>query len=85
MDYSFPINEKIRLLALKSLLSARLFEEKIILIEDEHLEKPKTLLLNEILKPFGVDKLLFVTGFETQNNFLFAQKNIPNVKLLGPQ
>lgn len=69
MDYSFPINEKLRLYALKSLLSARLFEEKIILIEDEKLDYGKTKYLNEIIAPFKNDKLLFLTDFTVDNNF----------------
>lgn len=52
MDYSFPINEKQRLFALKSLLSARLYEERIVLIESEELEFHKTKFLNEILAPY---------------------------------
>lgn len=51
-DYSFPINEKQRLFALKSLLSARLYEERIILIENEDIEFPKTKFLHEILAPY---------------------------------
>ncbi len=35
MDYTYPLNEKIRLLALKTILSARLYEEKIVLIDTE--------------------------------------------------
>ena len=42
VDYSFPIPEKIRIHALKSLLSARLFEEKIILIDNEKIDFAKT-------------------------------------------
>lgn len=42
MDYSFPMNEKLRLFALKSLLSAKLYEEKVILIESEKLDYSKT-------------------------------------------
>ena len=51
-EYYFPLNEKIRLQALKSLLSARLYEEKIIIIDTEKLEFPKTSYLNEIMAPF---------------------------------
>lgn len=51
-DFSFPINEKIRLFALKSLLSAKLYEDKLILIDSEHIDYPKTKYLDEILSPF---------------------------------
>lgn len=73
MDYSFPINEKVRLQALKSLLSARLYEEKIILIEDEKIEHAKTNYLHEILAPYKEDKLMFLTDYTTDPNFTLAQ------------
>lgn len=69
IDYSFPLNEKMRLLGLKTLLSARLYEEKIILIEDEKIDYPKTKYLHEILSPYKDDRLLFLTGFEADKNF----------------
>lgn len=45
-------NPKTRLQALKIMLTAKLFEEKIIIIDDEKLEYPKTKYLHEILQPF---------------------------------
>ena len=64
VNYTFPLNEKVRLIGLKTLLSARLYEEKIILIDSESLEYAKTKYLNEIIKPFKTDRLLFLTGFD---------------------
>ena len=52
VNYTYPLNEKVRLLGLKTLLSARLYEEKIILIDTETIEYGKTKFLNEIIKPF---------------------------------
>ncbi len=78
-DFSFPINEKIRLLALKTILSARLYEEKIILIDSEQLEHAKTKYLHDIVAPFAQDKLLFLTGFEIDKTFELASSNLINV------
>lgn len=64
MDYSYPLNEKMRLIGLKTLLSARLYEEKLVLIDTESLEYGKTKFLDEIIAPFKDDKLLMLTGFE---------------------
>lgn len=69
MNYTFPLNEKVRMIGLKTLLSARLYEEKIILIDTESIEFAKTKFLNEIIKPFKTDKLLFLTGFDLDKNF----------------
>lgn len=57
----FPINNKLRLLALKTLLSAKLFEQRLIFIDSEAIEYPKTQLLEAIVEPYGADKLCFVT------------------------
>jgi len=84
MDYTYPINEKIRLLALKTLLSARLYEEKIVLIESEAIEHGKTKYLNEIVQPFKQDKLLILTGFEVDKNFELAAANIKNLNHVNP-
>ena len=54
------------------MLSAKLYEDKLIIIDSEALEFPKTAFLNEIIKPFGIDRLLFLTPFETDNNFIRA-------------
>ncbi len=52
-DRSFPMNNKLKLFGLKSLLSARLYDGKIIVIDSEELDYSKTKFLNEIIKPFG--------------------------------
>lgn len=85
MDYSFPLNEKVRLFALKSLLSARLYEEKIILIEDEKIPYSKTSYLHEIVSQYDTDKLLFLTDFTTDPNFALAQQNLRNINIFNPQ
>jgi hypothetical protein len=70
---------------MKTLLSAKLFEDKIILIDSEAIEYPKTSLLEAIVKPYGADKLCFVTGAEVDKNFDLAARNISNLKVKSPQ
>jgi large subunit ribosomal protein L4 len=84
MDYTYPVNEKLRLLALKTLLSARLYEEKLVLIETEALDFGKTKYLNEIIQPFKQDKLLLLTGFEVDKNFELAASNLGNLRHVNP-
>lgn len=83
-NLEFPINNKLRLQAYKILLSAKLYEDKLVFIESEQLEYSKTKYLDEIVKPFGFDKLLFVSGHETCPNFEMAQSAISNVHLRTP-
>lgn len=84
VDYTYPINEKVRLLALKTLLSARLYEEKLILIDTESLDYGKTKYLNEIITPFKQDRLLLLTGFDVDRNFELAAQNMQTLTHVNP-
>jgi large subunit ribosomal protein L4 len=75
-DLTFPINAKVRLLALKCMLSAKLFEDKLVFIDSEAIELPKTQILEEIVSPFKKDKLCFLTGKEVDSNFNRAVSNL---------
>lgn len=82
----FPLNQKTRLLALKTMLSAKLFEEKLIIIDSETLAYPKTQLLEAILAPYGIDKLLFLVPNDSENkNFELAARNLQNVQVKKAQ
>jgi large subunit ribosomal protein L4 len=81
----FPINNKVRLLAIKTMLSAKLFEERLVFIDSEELEYPKTTFLKQILEPYGFDKLTFLTGAETCHNFSMAARNISNLNVKNAQ
>ena len=72
------------MLALKTVLSARLYEEKIVLIDSEKIDHPKTKYLNEIIAPYHQDKLLFLTGFQMDPNFEKASSNLQNLNFANP-
>jgi len=57
---------------LKTLLAARLYEDKLVLIDSEQLEYPKTKYLDEIIAPYMKDRILFLTPFESDRNFQLA-------------
>jgi large subunit ribosomal protein L4 len=80
----FSINNKMRLLALKTSLSAKLFKQKLIFIDTEALEFPKTQLLSAIVEPYGIDKFCFLKPTETDVNFKLVASNIQNVNLKSP-
>lgn len=81
----YPINHKVRLLAIKTLLSAKLFEDRVVFIDSEAIEYPKTQYLNAIVEPYGHDKLCFVAGESVDANFVQASGNIKNLKIRAPQ
>lgn len=74
-----------RLQALKIMLSAKLSEGKIRIVDSEEVEEPKTKLVANSLKQFDEKtRLLFITGYKTDGNFLVAHKNIQTLDLCLP-
>jgi large subunit ribosomal protein L4 len=81
-DFKFPLNKKVRLLAMKSLLSARLMEGRIVVLNTLSLETHKTKELNSILKPFKNFSTLILTEKDVSKNVFMAAQNLPYVTAL---
>jgi len=69
---------------LQTALSAKLYENKIVLIDTEQIDYAKTSYVKEILKPFGIDRLTFLCPTVVDENFKLACANIPNVETKWP-
>lgn len=82
-DFTIQLNRKYLLLGLKTMLSSWLFENKLIFIQDEKLDYPKTKILNGILENFNSNKILFVTPMDPWENFKLAAQNIPYVTVVN--
>lgn len=77
-DYSFKVNQKVKELARKSVLSDKVKSDKLSVVEDFSLEAPRTKDYLVFLKNLGLDgkKTLFVVdGIE--NNLYLSARNIP--------
>ncbi|HEY6137473.1 MAG TPA: 50S ribosomal protein L4 [Thermoanaerobaculia bacterium] len=83
-DYSYKMNAQEKKAALKSALSQRVKEGKLVLLSDLNVEEAKT---NAVAKKFagiGVDgKALLVDSFENTNLALAARNN-PKLQLVDP-
>ena len=84
-DLTERINGKLRIKALQTMLSAKLYEDRIVLIDSEAIDFHKTKYLHELLKPYVNDRLTFLTGFTQDENFLLAAGNLPNISVQNPQ
>ena len=83
-DHSFELNKKEKKLALKSALSTKLSEDKIVFIDSFKLTSFKTRELNKDLKKFDYNSALFVySGNSVDNNFKLASNNLPKISLLN--
>ena len=83
-DLTEKINGKVRIKAAQIMLSAKLYEDRIVLLDSEQIEWAKTKYLHEILSPFMTDKLTFLTGFDADKNFCLAAQNLKNVRVKNP-
>ena len=78
-DYSFKMNRKEKKAALKSALSSRVEENKLIVLDEINFDEIKTKRMKEVLDNLEVNKALVV--LEDGNlNVEISARNIPNVK-----
>ena len=78
-DYSFKMNKKERRAALKSALTLKAQDEKLIVVDNLALNEIKTKEMARVLKNLKVDKALVVTAGENKNVYLSA-RNIEGVQ-----
>lgn len=75
-DYSFDINKKERVLALKSALSHKAQDKELVVIDKIELASLKTKEVKSLIENMKLDgKILFVTGEENENLFM-ATRNL---------
>ena len=77
-DYSIKMNKKERRLALKSALTRRVQENKLIVLEDLTLDEAKTKAMQTVLNNLNVSKALVVLN-EENKNVVLSTRNIPDV------
>ena len=79
-DYSFKINKKEKRAALKSALTSRVQENKLIVVDELKLDEIKTKQFAQVMKNLNVDKALVVIN-DNDQNIVMSAKNIPTVKV----
>ncbi len=78
-DYSVKMNKKEKQAAMKSALSAKLAEDKLIVVDKLEMEAPKTKFFAKVLEALKAPKALVVTK-EKNENVVLSANNIPTVK-----
>ena len=78
-DYSFKINKKEKRLALKSALTSRVQENKLVVLDELKLESIKTKNMKAVLDNLKVSKALVVIA-ENDQNVVLSARNLPEVK-----
>ena len=78
-DYSFKINKKEKRAALKSALSIKVADQKLIVVDELKFDEIKTKRFAEVLKNIKADKALVVLN-EKDDNVILSARNIPDAK-----
>ena len=78
-NYSIKLNKKEKRIALKSVLTSRVVENKFIVLDELKFDEIKTKKFQAVLNNLKVNKALVVLGEKNDNVYLSA-RNIPNVQ-----
>ena len=82
-DYEFKVNKKIRKLALKMALSARLAADRLMVVKAIDLAEPKTKLFAGVAGKLGLEKALIIAPEESRN-LVLSSRNLPGITLTTP-
>jgi large subunit ribosomal protein L4 len=80
-DFGFKVNRKVRRLALRSALSARAGEDRIMVLEDFTLSEPKTKLAASIFQALGVEDFVLLVLAGDDENLAKSMRNLPFVEV----
>ena len=78
-DYSFKMNKKEKQLALKSALTSKVNDSKLIVVDELKMEAIKTKEFKAVMTNLNANKALVVMA-EKDENVVMSAKNIPDVK-----
>ncbi len=78
-DYSFKMNKKEKRAALKSALSSRVSENKLVVVDKLAFDEVKTKEFAKVLKNLNVEKALVVIN-DNDEKVILSARNIPSVK-----
>ena len=84
-SHAYDLQKKVRRLALKTALSAKQAEGKLVVLDAAQLAEGKTKLLSQRLAKFGWDSVLIIGGTTLDENFARAARNLPKVDVLPQQ
>lgn len=84
-DHGYSLPKKVRKLALKTALSAKLAEGNLRIIKDDKLQNMKTKALGLSFKQLGIESALIIGGPVLDEAFAKAARNIKHIDVLPTQ
>lgn len=80
-SYAYKLPQKMRRLALKSVYSEKVAENKFVAVESLSFETPKTKQFAEVLSALSIDTKVLVILEEGNDLAALSARNLPNVKV----
>ncbi|MCY8453818.1 50S ribosomal protein L4 [Bacillus spizizenii] len=81
-SYSYKLPKKVRRLAIKSVLSSKVNDNNIIVLEDLTLDTAKTKEMAAILKGLSVEKKALIVTADANEAVALSARNIPGVTVV---
>lgn len=78
-DYSFKLNKKEKRAALKSVLTSKVADNKLVVVDELKLDEIKTKKFVQVMNNLKLEKALVVLN-DMDTNVIASAANIPNVK-----
>ena len=79
-DYRYSLNKKLKRLALKSVLSAKVADKELIVVKELKFEEPKTKEMIKVLENIKAQKKALIVMDEKDDNVVKSAHNIPGVR-----
>jgi large subunit ribosomal protein L4 len=79
-DYRYSLNKKLKRLALKSALSAKVADNELIVVDEFKFTEPKTKEMVKVLANIKADKKALIVMDEKDDNVIRSAHNIPGVR-----
>ena len=79
-SYRYSLNKKLKRLALKSALSAKVADNELIVVDEFKFAEPKTKEMVKVLENIKADKKALIVMAEKDDNVVRSAHNIPGVR-----
>ncbi|MBL8702613.1 MAG: 50S ribosomal protein L4 [Alphaproteobacteria bacterium] len=84
-SHAIDLPKKVRKLALRTALSTKLAEGKLVVLDQAAMQQPKTKDVAKRFKALGLSSALIIDGEAVDANFAKAARNLPGIDVLPQQ
>ncbi len=82
-SYAYKLNKKVRRLALKSALSAKVQDQEVIILDQLEMQQPKTKEFAQYLSNLNVTRKALIVSADINEAVQLSSRNIPGVKYVA--